>query len=161
MERMGKVMSKGNRTQNVRKLLSIYKYRVSSINLFKASTYSLAQTEASSPTREIREEYEYDQKQLDSPREGPQEKLDGPDLGKFTSCMHFYKRDLTPVKENFVQSNLKTPYRQSFEQYDLTQLSKNFKTNLANSMGEGVKCHNSGGGDKRITTFSSTTETTV
>lgn len=27
-----------------------------------------------------------------------------PDLaeeGKFTSCMHFYKRDLTPVKENF------------------------------------------------------------
>ena len=33
------------------------------------------------------------------------------DEGKFTSCMHFYKRDLTPVKENFAAINPKTPYR--------------------------------------------------
>ena len=67
--------------------------------------------------------------------------------------MHFYKRDLTPVKENFVSGNLKTPYRQSFEEYDISKMTNNFKNNLANSMGSGVKCINSGGGDKRITTF--------
>jgi hypothetical protein len=37
-------------------------------------------------------------------------KLDN-DEGKFTSSMHFYKRDLTPVKENFAAINPKTPYR--------------------------------------------------
>jgi hypothetical protein len=75
--------------------------------------------------------------------------------------MHFYKRDLTPVKENFVAGNLKTPYRQSFEDYDIANFSKSFKTNLANSMGTGVKCVNAGKGDKHISTFSSTTEATV
>ncbi len=73
--------------------------------------------------------------------------------------MHFYKRDLTPVKENLPLINPKTPYRQSFEQYDINALSKNFKANLISTMGAGVKCQSNSGSDKRITTFSATTET--
>lgn len=54
--------------------------------------------------------------------------------------MHFYKRDLTPVKENFTLLNPKTPYRNSFEHYDIMSLGRTFKDNLTNSMGAGVKC---------------------
>ena len=33
------------------------------------------------------------------------------DFTKFNSCMHYYKRDLSPIKEAFTQCNIKTPFR--------------------------------------------------
>ena len=32
-------------------------------------------------------------------------------VSKINSCMHYYKRDLSPIKENYAQLNTKTPYR--------------------------------------------------
>jgi len=56
------------------------------------------------------------------------------------SCMHCYKRDLSPVKENYPALNPKTPYRQNFQTYELNMMSKNFKSSLLKSMGDSVNC---------------------
>lgn len=36
--------------------------------------------------------------------------------------------------------NPKTPYRQNFQVFELDMMSKNFKSQLLKSMGEGVRC---------------------
>jgi len=133
-----------------RKLFSIYKYKISNRTSSPGRRDSV-KTSTSSPSRTSAQEED----DFDIAAELP----DLADEGKFTSCMHFYKRDLTPVKENFTLINHKTPYRNSFEHYDINALGKNFKESLISSMGSGVKCQSNTGSDKRITTFSATTET--
>ena len=94
----------------MRKLFSIYKYKISS----SASSGSMSKSSMNNKADD-----------------SPGLKFDHlADEGKFTSCMHFYKRDLTPVKENFAAINPKTPYRQSFENYDINVLTKDFKAGL-------------------------------
>ena len=56
------------------------------------------------------------------------------------SCMHCYKRDLSPVKENYPALNPRTPYKQNFQTYELNMMSKNFKSSLLKSMGDSVSC---------------------
>jgi hypothetical protein len=63
--------------------------------------------------------------------------------------MHFYKRDLTPLKENFALCPEKLPYKQNFQNYEGSLLSKGFKEELLSSLGTGVRCiQSSGGGGK-------------
>jgi hypothetical protein len=35
----------------------------------------------------------------------------------FTTSLHYYKRNLTPVKEGFALCNEKTPYKSNFDHY--------------------------------------------
>jgi len=114
-----------------RKLFSIYKYKISNRTSSPGRRDSV-KTSTSSPSRTSAQEED----DFDIAAELP----DLADEGKFTSCMHFYKRDLTPVKENFTLINHKTPYRNSFEHYDINALGKNFIESLITSMGSGVKC---------------------
>ena len=73
--------------------------------------------------------------------------------------MHHYKRDLTPLKENYAYNNEKTPYKSNFQNYDGSIMSKGFKDGVLNSLGTGVKCISSSVCGKKITTFSIVTET--
>ena len=59
---------------------------------------------------------------------------------KFSSCIHYYKRDLSPIREAFPQCSIKTPYRQNFSNYELNMMSKDFKSSLLKTMGGSVKC---------------------
>ena len=63
--------------------------------------------------------------------------------------MHYYKRDLTPVKEIFASCNERTPYRSNFQDYEGSLISQGFKDELLKGLGEGVKCvtQSSGGND--------------
>ena len=54
--------------------------------------------------------------------------------------MHFYKRELSPIRETFVMLKKGSPYKKNFEQYEVNIATKDFKRNLLNSMGENVKC---------------------
>lgn len=49
---------------------------------------------------------------------------------KYFTSMHHYKRDLTPLKENFGVCNEKTPYRDNFQDYEGSLLSSNFKEEM-------------------------------
>ena len=75
------------------------------------------------------------------------------DFAKFNSCMHYYKRDLSPIKEAFTQCNIKTPYRQNFENYGANMMSKDFKSSLLKSLGSGVKCMSSINQNRRLSTY--------
>ena len=59
---------------------------------------------------------------------------------KYFTSMHYYKRDLTPVKEIFATCNEKTPYKSNFQDYEGSLISKGFKNDLLSSLGENVKC---------------------
>ena len=67
--------------------------------------------------------------------------------------MHYYKRDLSPIKEAFTQCNIKTPYRQNFENYGANMMSKDFKSSLLKSLGSGVKCQSSVNQNRRLSTY--------
>ena len=146
-DKMQKECQRRNRQHNVRKLFSIYKFKISA----QVAGSKSSMTKSSSPSSS--------NFSAESTGVRFQELVDELGAGKYTSCMHFYKRDLTPVKENFASINPKTPYRQSFENYDINVLTKDFKAGLQSSLGSGVKCQSNAGSDKRITTFSATTET--
>ena len=83
------------------------------------------------------------------------------DLTKFNSCMHYYKRDLSPIKEAFTQCNIKTPYRQNFENYGANMMSKDFKSSLLKSLGSGVKCMSSINQNRRLSTYYKQIEVTA
>ena len=72
---------------------------------------------------------------------------------KYSSCIHYYKRDLSPVRENFPICNIKTPYRQNFSNYDANMMSKDFKDSLLKSMGGNVKCIQTTDHKRRLSTF--------
>ena len=67
--------------------------------------------------------------------------------------MHFYKRDLTPVKENYAFCNDKTPYKQNFQNYEGSLMSKTLKNELLNSFGGQARCVSSSVSSKRFSTF--------
>ena len=52
----------------------------------------------------------------------------------FTTSIHHYKRNLSPVKESFGIINEKTPYHCNFQNYLGSIISSNLKTNLTNSL---------------------------
>lgn len=63
--------------------------------------------------------------------------------GDFNSCMHFYKRDLSPVRETFVMHNVVakgSPYKQNFENYGVNIATNDFKKTLLKGMGDNVIC---------------------
>jgi hypothetical protein len=58
---------------------------------------------------------------------------------RIDSCMHFYRRDLTPVREAFAISSSKaSPYTQNFFEADLA--SDVFKTKLLKAIGVSAIC---------------------
>ena len=73
--------------------------------------------------------------------------------------MHFYKRDLTPIKENFGCCNDRTPYKANFQNYEGALMGKSFKEELLNNLGGGIKCVSSSVSSKRFATFSTTEPT--
>ena len=54
--------------------------------------------------------------------------------------MHFYKRDLTPLREQYAQNNEKTPYKANFQNYDGSLMGKSFKEELLNNLGGDIRC---------------------
>ena len=52
--------------------------------------------------------------------------------------MHFYKRDLSPIKETFAWCNDRTPYKSNFQKYEGSLMSKGFKEEMINSLGQGI-----------------------
>jgi hypothetical protein len=54
--------------------------------------------------------------------------------------MHFYKRDLTPIKESFPSQVKPSPYKQNFQNYGVNLSTSDFKKTLLKGMGDGVKC---------------------
>ena len=50
--------------------------------------------------------------------------------GKFTTCLHYYKRNLTPVREGLAQINERTPYTANFEKFQGRLISQNFKKEM-------------------------------
>ena len=73
-----------------RKLFSIYRYKISNLRPIKNNS--------------INEEVNQDQQQ----ELAGKEQKHGT---KFSSCIHYYKRDLSPIRETFPQCSIKTPYR--------------------------------------------------
>jgi hypothetical protein len=75
--------------------------------------------------------------------------------------MHFYKRDLTPVREQFVSLSVigKSPYKQNFDNYEVNITTAQFKDQLLKGMGESVKCIKSStkNGKQSIQTFTTST----
>ena len=76
--------------------------------------------------------------------------------------MHFYKRDLSPVRESFVMHNViakGSPYKQNFYKYGVNIATSDFKKTLLKGLGENVDCVTSSrkGGKQSIQTFSSKT----
>ena len=59
--------------------------------------------------------------------------------------MHFYKRDLTPVREQFVSHDVigKSPYSANFENYAVNITTSDFKNQLLKGMGDNTKCRKS------------------
>jgi hypothetical protein len=57
--------------------------------------------------------------------------------------LHYYKRNLTPIKESFGFCNEKTPYRSNFDNYKGTLISAHFRNELVGSLSRStgrVKC---------------------
>ncbi|CDW87238.1 UNKNOWN [Stylonychia lemnae] len=71
----------------------------------------------------------------------------------FSTSLHFYKRDLTPLKENYSMCPDKTPYKSNFQNYQGSLISKGFKDELLSSLGTGVKCVSSNAKNRSIQTF--------
>lgn len=75
--------------------------------------------------------------------------------------MHFYKRDLTPVLEQFVQHSVIgiSPYTQNFQNYEVNIATLDFKNQLLKGMGDNTKCIKSQtkNGKQTIQTFSTST----
>ena len=115
-----------------RKLFSIYRYKISNLRPIKNNSIS--------------EEVNQDQQQ----ELAGKEQKHGT---KFSSCIHYYKRDLSPIRETFPQCSIKTPYRQNFSNYELNMMSKDFKSSLLKSMGGNVKCIQSTDQNRRIATY--------
>ena len=67
--------------------------------------------------------------------------------------MHFYKRDLTPLREQYAQNNEKTPYKANFQNYDGSLMGKSFKEELLNNLGGDIRCQSSSFLGRRISTF--------
>lgn len=48
----------------------------------------------------------------------------------FTTSLHYYKRNLSPIKESFALCNEKTPYHSNFENFQGKLISNNFKKEM-------------------------------
>ncbi len=63
-----------------------------------------------------------------------------------TTSLHYYKRNLTPVKESFGFCNDKTPYMSNFQNYKGSLISSTFKHEMIDSLSKSqgpsssVKC---------------------
>ena len=63
----------------------------------------------------------------------------------FTTSLHYYKRNLTPLKESFPTCNDRTPYHSNFENFQGNLISQDFKKEMLNCLGKGntsqtIKC---------------------
>ena len=59
----------------------------------------------------------------------------------FNSYMHFYKRDLTPVRESIPITGVRSsPYKSNFFNYGVNLSTNDFKKTLLKGMGDSVKC---------------------
>jgi hypothetical protein len=64
----------------------------------------------------------------------------------FSTSLHYYKRNLTPVKESFGLCNDKTPYQSNFQNYKGKLVSSNFRNEMVDSLNKSnegssrVKC---------------------
>ena len=130
-DRIRKELDKRSYQTFSRKLFSIYRYKISN---------------PLSATKEI------DQTDLNE-SQSPDRIVKGKGGSKFSSCIHYYKRDLSPVREMFPQCSIKTPYRQNFSNYEANMMSKDFKSSLLKSMGSGVKCIQSTDQNRRLSTY--------
>ena len=71
---------------------------------------------------------------------------DGQCTTSFSTSLHYYKRNLTPVKESFGFCNDKTPYQSNFENYKGKLVSSNFRNEMVDSLNKSyqgssrVKC---------------------
>ena len=71
---------------------------------------------------------------------------DGQCTTSFSTSLHYYKRNLTPVKESFGFCNDKTPYHSNFESYKGKLVSSNFRNEMVDSLNKSyegssrVKC---------------------
>ena len=71
----------------------------------------------------------------------------------YNTCMHFYKRDLTPIREQFATFSDKLPYTPNFENYEGSLMSKTFKDELINNLGGTIRCQSATSRGLRINTF--------
>eukprot|EP00347_Sterkiella_histriomuscorum_P009800 403339843 len=71
----------------------------------------------------------------------------------FQTSLHYYKRDLTPLRENYAMCSEKTPYKSNFQNYQGSLMSKGLKDGILNNLGDGVKCISSNTKNKSIQTF--------
>ena len=78
--------------------------------------------------------------------------------GSFNSCMHFYKRDLSPVKEQFPLPLKPSPYSKNFQNYGVNLSTSDFKRTLLKGMGDSVSCITSRSEAHSIQTFTTTNE---
>lgn len=119
-----------------RKLFSIYRFKIA--NVTKSQLAPSATT--------VQEEEQHSDQSCEQKPEAKQ-------TTKFSSSIHYYKRDLSPIREHFPVCSIKTPYRQNFSNYDANMMSKDFKSSLLKSMGSGVKCIQSADQDRRLSTY--------
>ena len=121
-ERIRKELDKRASQTFSRKLFSIYRYRIANLRKPKSITEEVITSEQNESAEHAK----------------PTKAITG--HTKFSSCIHYYKRDLSPVQEAFPHNNNKTPYRQNFSNYEVNMMSKDFKDSLLKSMGGNVKC---------------------
>ncbi len=69
------------------------------------------------------------------------------------TCMHRYKRDLTPLREGFAAWNDKTPYKNTFTDYGSSILGKEFSAEFLKLQG-GLKCQSTRSSSTKMATFS-------
>lgn len=117
-DRIRKELDKRSYQTFSRKLFSIYRYKISTM---QSASKELDQTDLSES-------------------QSPERIAKAKGGSKFSSCIHYYKRDLSPIREMFPTCSIKTPYRQNFSNYEANMMSKDFKSSLLKSMGSGVKC---------------------
>ncbi len=72
--------------------------------------------------------------------------------------LHFYKRHLTPIRENYALALEKTPYRENFQDYEGSLISKGLKEEILQSLGSNARCSSSSIKNKSIQTFSIETD---
>ena len=151
-DEVAKELAKRGKCQQTRKLFSIYRYRTGHKEANDIETPSPLLRSGKLSLGSVNQDNIADNDPgVDDTVDTVVAKKEDPT--KFNSCMHYYKRDLSPIKEAFTQCNIKTPYRQNFENYGANMMSKDFKSSLLKSLGSGVKCLSSVNQNRRLSTY--------
>ena len=62
------------------------------------------------------------------------------ELFDFSTSMHYYKRDLSPIKENLNKGNPVSPYMNNLVQYQGNIVTQAFKNNMIRNLGSNSFC---------------------